>query len=523
VVDFTQYQAPGVYVEDTSRPLVTSAQQVGSLAVLIGPGRGYQQVTEVLLAYSTPASAVPFGHLGAFKDPVVGPPAIAEPVVRDAAGTLLVRGDDYQFSVSGTGATAQVFITRLADDVDQTNVAVASPGGVVDGGTFTVSYNYADSAYYTPLVYEEFDGIANVYGEPFVSTSSAVNSPISLAAKVAFENGAGRLMVLPTDPADGDYKDQLIAAYAKVVTDYRAGMIVPLFVHGYTTDDGGGDSTSDTNDATAVGALITDVLSHVNAATADGFGRIAFIGLDAAYDQTTGGFDTLAVNAASKRIVLVYPPKINLYNSTANETIEASGYYLAAALTGILAGQSVERGLTRSIVSSFVSLPSVIFQAMTKLFKDTLSGSGVTVVETDRLQRLSVRHGVTTDMSSIDTREISLVRIADTLYQSVQFGMDNSGLIGEPIDEEMPSRVKGSLVGILEQAIQDDVIVSWDGLQVRQQSLPGGDPTVIECKFSYKPAVPLNYITVQFQIDLQTGLLDFQDDTLGSGSEGATV
>jgi len=115
------------------------------------------------------------------------------------------------------------------------------------------------------------------------------------------------------------------------------------------------------------------------------------------------------------------------------------------------------------------------------------------------------------------------VRIADTLYQSVQYGMDNSGLIGEPIDEEMPSRVKGALVGILEQAIQDDVIISWDGLAVRQQSLPGGDPTVIEVKFSYKPAVPLNYITVQFQIDLQTGLLAFTDENLGSGSEGATV
>jgi hypothetical protein len=300
-------------------------------------------------------------------------------------------------------------------------------------------------------------------------------------------------------------------------------MIVPLFVHGYTTDDGAGDTTSDTNDATAVNALVQDVLSHCDDAAAQGFGRIAIVGLDPAYDETSGGVETIAVSAASKRVVIVYPTKVNLYNSVANQTIEVGGYYFAAGIAGILSGQAVERGVTRQILTSFVSLPSSVFQQMTLAFKNTLSSSGVTVVETDRLQRLSVRHGVTTDMSSLLTREISLVRIADTLYQTVQFGMDNSGLIGEPIDEEMPTRVKGALAGILEQAILDDVIISWDGLQVRQQALPGGDPTVIECKFSYKPAVPLNYITVQFQIDLQTGLLAFQDETLGSGSEGATV
>jgi hypothetical protein len=300
-------------------------------------------------------------------------------------------------------------------------------------------------------------------------------------------------------------------------------MIVPLLIDGYVSNDGSGDSTSDAADASSVGSLLDDVVAHCEEAAVDGFGRMAIVGLDAAYDESTGGVDTLAASDPTKRLVLAYPTKMNLYNSTANQTIEVGGYYLAAALAGILAGQTVQRGLTRTVVGSFVSIPSSTYWGMTKPFKDTLSASGVCVVETDRLNRLSVRHGVTTDMSSLLTREISLVRIADTLYQTVQFGMDNSGLIGEPIDFEMPSRVKGALAGILEQAILDEVIIGWDNLLVRQQTLPDGDPTVIEAKFSYQPAVPLNYITVQFQIDLQTGLLAFQDETLGSGSEGAAV
>jgi len=511
VADFTQYQPPGVYVEDTTRPLVSPASLPGSITVLVGPGRGYQTRTEAVALTDVVDGEVRLAQEGIFTTAVTGPPAIAAPVVTNQAGDVLVEGDDYEFTVTGTGATAVTDIARVTGSTE-----------IANGDVVVITYNFADSAYYTPLVYEEFDGIANVYGEPFTSVDASINSPLSLAAKIAFENGAGRLMIVPTNPADGTYQEQLVAAYAKVVTDYRAGMIVPLLVHGYTTDDGSGDTTSDINDGTAAQSYILDVLSHCNDAAAEGFGRIALVGLDAAYDEVIG-VDQLAIAADSKRIVLVYPTKVNLYNSTANQTIEVSGYYFAAALAGILAANTVDRGLTRQIVSSFVSLPSSVFQAMTKAFKDTLSSTGVTVIETDRLQRLSVRHGVTTDVDSLLTREISLVRIADSLFQAVQFGMDNSGLIGEPIDEEMPSRVKGALAGILEQAILDSVIIGWDNLLVRQQSLPSGDPTVIECKFSYQPAVPLNYITVQFQIDLQTGLLAFQDENLGSGSEGAEV
>jgi hypothetical protein len=65
--------------------------------------------------------------------------------------------------------------------------------------------------------------------------------------------------------------------------------------------------------------------------------------------------------------------------------------------------------------------------------------------------------------------------------------------------------VKSALTSILEQAKLAEVIVDYQDLKVRQQTLPGGDPTVMECKFSYSPAVPMNYITVQFQLNLTTG------------------
>jgi hypothetical protein len=108
-------------------------------------------------------------------------------------------------------------------------------------------------------------------------------------------------------------------------------------------------------------------------------------------------------------------------------------------------------------------------------------------------------------MTSLTTREVSLVRIADGLFELVQLGMEGAQLIGEPITADTVVQVKGALSSLLEQAKISELIVDYANLQVRQQIYPSGDPSIIDCKFSYQPAVPLNYITVQFSVDLQSG------------------
>ncbi len=57
------------------------------------------------------------------------------------------------------------------------------------------------------------------------------------------------------------------------------------------------------------------------------------------------------------------------------------------------------------------------------------------------------------------------------------------------------------------------MIIDYRNLAVRQQTLPQGDPTIIECKFQYQPPVPLNYITVAFSIDLTSGVVSASNET----------
>jgi hypothetical protein len=501
--DFTRYQPPGVYVQDVSQPIVTPSGLPDNLVVIVGPSAGYQSKVDTLALFSDGSSVL--SHAGVFQTAVVGPPSIDAPTVRTLDGDVLVLDSDYTF-VTVPSATidgdATTKIMRLPNDAMND-----SPSGVVDGDLVTITYRFAEGSYFNPTVFIDYDSVTAVYGAPLASdallapTDRQVTSPMALAVRIAFENGAGSVMCVATNPADGALRDQFKAAYAKLLTESSATIIVPLIVDGYVT----GSLTSDTHSGASMLNFITDLRTHCDAAYLDGFGRIGIVGGPATFDETAFPYEDVAVGAASKRIVSVYPTRFNMFNTNTSQTIEVSGFYAAAGLAAQLVLNTVETGLTRKVLRSFAGLPVSQSQKMSKAFKNNLSSQGVLVIEQDNSTRLVVRHGLTTDMSSITTKEISMVRVADTVLRDVQVGLENSGLIGDPIDEDMTASVKAAISGILEGLVTRNVIVDWTNLLVRQQPLPTGDPSVIDCKFNYAPAVPLNYITVEFALDLSTG------------------
>lgn len=492
--DFTRYLPPGVYVEDNSDPIVTSTGLPPSVVAIIGPALGYQTATETLQIHSSTGAVL--ANQGIFVTAVTGPPAIAAPVVRKLDGTLLSEGIDYTFTVdsSGTGGS-QGSVTTIQ--------RISNSPNVDDGDTVTIAYAYADTGYYQPQQHTDYDTVLSMYGLPMVTVAPAnpnasqVASPLSLAAKVAIENGAATVLTVATNPSDGDLRSQLQKAYAKIATNYSATLVCPVLPDDLVVSSG--------TVAAFVQQLAQDLKSHVENASNAGYARIGFFGTPRNYSETDLSQEALAGSINSRRVVLVYPHNLLMFNSATNQMAEVSGSYLAAAAVARLSALPTAQGLTKQAVSSFQGLPDVIRQTMTKAYKDLLSGSGVAVAEIDRLNRLSIRHGVSTDMSALNTREISMTRVADTLYALVQLGMEAADLIGQPIDAEMTSRVKAALTSILEQAKLSEVIVDYIDLKVRQQVPPSGDPSVIECKFAYRPAVPLNYIVVQFQLNLTTG------------------
>jgi hypothetical protein len=508
MVDFTRYEPPGIYVEDATTPVVAISGAAPSVVALVGPAQGYQNHVEtvsVLAASNANSGTTAFTTLAeqGIYSAVNHVNGINDMVVTLLDGTVLLQG-------SGAGTA---YDYRLAYDATSllTTIQLNAGGpGVGSNTSLTVvaSYAYTAPNYFDPLHATDFQTVEDTFGPALIGSAptvggSQVVSALSLAAKVAFENGATELVCVPLDPTAGDLSLHAQLTHAtkgalpKLLADDAVSIVVPILPGAPA-------------DVESYKALIEDVRAHCVAATADGNPRIAIAGLRAAVTLSAaangqGAAKYLAADLDSSRMVVAYPESLGLYNGANNTTATVDGIYLAAAYAGRFQALPFQKALTKESIRSFNGIPASIQRVMTKSNKNALSAAGVAVAEIDRQGNLSVRHGVATDMSSVLTREVSITRARDALSTLLASGLEASGLIGDAITVDTPVVVQSAVTGILENAKATGLIVDYSGLAVREQVAPQGDPTVIEVKFAYKPAFPLNYIVVSFSIDLSSG------------------
>ena len=497
---FSSYQPPGVYVQSVNTPLITPTGVPPQTLTLIGPAQGFRNAIQSFQIFASSAFQLTF--TGVFTTAVTGPPPIAAPVVTiTATGVVLTVGTDYNLTVtpdpSGNAALAVTTVNRVS----------TSPN-VTDATQVTINYNYADVTYYQPQVFTDFQSVSNAYGPSFVSTAptavgaTQILNPLTYAAQLAFTNGATILIAIALNPAAGNLEAQYLAAYAQVQNNWGATILVPVW-----SDDlnfPGGSSTT-----AFAQVLAADLNAACTTAAAAGYPRIGLFGLPRAYSESTTPVGSFAATVNSLRLVVVYPEIIQVFNGITGQIFTASGCYMAAALGGILSSLPVNTGLTGQTVQGF-NITQAEVQAETQAFMNSLAASGVTIVYQNWQGALQVRHGLTTNMSALNFREISMVRQNDTLLVAVQQGMSLTGLIGGPIIASTTAVVQAALTGILQQQLNNNVIQNFINVTVVQQQAPGGDPTIMACSFQYLPAIPLNYITVQFSINLSSGQVTTQ-------------
>lgn len=470
---FTTYQPPGVY---TTEERAVAPVQVGvapAVVAIVGPSVGYRTNTEaVVLDGSTDFRLTKLGI------------DIGSIVVIKADGTTAVVDDDYELT-QGDGVDGD------PDTTDDTMDIVRASGTTIgDGETVVVSYNYTDESYFEPLRVTSNTQVSDAYGAPLDRTSGAILSPLSLAAKFAFDNGAARVVLLATPgTATSVDKDDLSAGYAKLLSETDVTIVVPLPVGIGGTEVAPGD----------IPAVCTDLVAHITESVADGVRRIAVIGFETSVTREP---TTIAADANFSRIVLTHPNRLSYYNSFLQTTVEVSGYYHAAAWAGQLASLPVQYPMTRKQIRGFSGISGSVLATMNKTTKDAWSQGGVAVTEQNAQKGLVCRHGTSTDPTDIFSREISLTRAKDTMVTAIVSNLDGAGLIGSPIVEETAIQLRGQVIGSLETMTAQDVIVGYSGVTVQQVSL---DPSVMEVRFQYRPSYPLNYISIVFSIDTTTG------------------
>ena len=465
MVDFARYNPPGVYTQEIPGPQLGVSSAAAPRAVgIVGQGAGYLLDQETLTLAGT--TSVALRRAGVSTSSVV---------VTNVNGTETYEvTTDYTVSVTAPGGAG------TNDDI--MSITRVASGSIPDGATVSVGYRYTDVEYFQPKVLYTYAEVVERYGPGFISDSSGIearSSDVTLAAHYAILNGASRLVVVA---AESSSTEDFSKALDKLNDYPDVAIIVP---------------------AASAQIVGTFTAAHVIAASGNKSERRAILGFDGTSTPVPSSERiSTASSIKSDRVMVTSPDTVQIAGRN-GQPVAVPGWTLAAALAGRTVSQNVAIPLTRKTLYGFLDIPGRASEAE----KTQESQNGICVVEKTLQGAIRVRHGVTTDPTSVTSREWSITGQRDEQVWRIRESLDNDGLIGSIITDTTLINVKATAAAALESLVMENVIRDYQGLQVRQLV---NQPDVVEVRYEWRANAPLNYIIATFSLDLTSGTVAAQ-------------
>lgn len=486
------YRPPGVSVSEVVTPTISPLLAAPALICLVGRAQGYQTRTDQFLLTGTSATPLPGLPAGAKLDSVLSVKDALDPSKGAADGSGYTLTSDYTVSIAnGT-------VTRVSN------------GAITSETLINVTYRYVIDNYFEPTRLYDFGSVESRYGSALDPTGTAINSPLSYAASIAFENGASSIVcqplltrATPGDPssAAGSPNDSQAAALASwadtlfVLRDIEdINVIVPVI----------GQSMPNVGDATVLSVLqaVQDHCSYMAVSQQYIFG---IFGEDNSADTAVATQAILTAHAntlrgryggnLSEQLVLLNSASFERALPAFGRTINVGGQYAAAAFAGMLSSFPVSVASTRKVLSGFTR----VLDKRDAQQKNADADNGLLVVE-QKGGNVLIRHGVTLNNTGGAAKaEINVVRAKHRMIESVRDTIDRQ-IIGQIIaDGNAPNIVSATVSAVLEGLRQVRDIVDYGPVEARYVSM---QPTTIQVRFAYRPAFPLNYVNIEFSLDL---------------------
>lgn len=491
------YQAPGVSVIETVDPSISPLLATSSTLALVGMAEGKITKTDAITLTGEAAVTLPSVEASDVmtSESVIKVVDAITPSISEA-----LEGGKY-----ASGSTGYVF-SNTAHTVKR-----GASSAIPDGSTVYVTYTYTPAAYFEPVLLKSLSEVTNRFGALYKADGLTINSPLSYGAAVAFENGAQEIVFQPLFRNNSGTKTQPnatqaaeAAVWADNFTNLRditaINLLVPVI----------GQSAANVSDAVQV-AVIQAAQDHVKFMKAQQQLIELVAGEDSSASSSVGQKTTVRTHATSlaaryggetaEQTVLVNISKYFRSSPSSEGTqIPVGGQYMACAIAGMLASRKVSSSLTRKAISGFAA----IGERRDLADKNADAAAGLLVIE-NKGSAIQVRHGITINTTGgAAKREISVVRAKHAVIESLQDTIENQ-IIGQVIaDGDAPLIVRSTVIGVLEELRLGDEIAAYGDVQAATASL---DPTVIEVRFSYRPAFPVNYVSIVFSLDLTTGTL----------------
>lgn len=494
----TNYQNPGVYVTQASNPVYTSANNAALNICFIGNSTtvpsGY--FTDRYLYTGTISGTTNTVQSGTFSQTAIsgtvtvlygnGVPMTLGSGIATGGTVTACSGGDYALVYSGGYATGWVLSSGSAV--------------VISGGTrqwITAKYWYPTAVNNTIYTFADFNSVQSVFGSPFnfSGQTASVKSPVSLAAYLAFQNGAQVVSCVnisgTTNNTEQNYLNFITSTSGGLSVNPDIDVLVPLVP------------------VTTTGVLMAGLASYLDYQSTVGIYQRAFVGLSQEVTNATlvSTVNSLVSSGTSTRMTLVAPsklqvnPGLNSVTGLSNSTFNVDGYYLAAAVAGVFVGQDdVYVPITHKNIVGFTTIPNQI----SSNDSTTLQSLGCTVVRQKPDGTIYIRQGLTTNTSNWMTQEISINAIGDRLSQNIQNALESSFIIGSPLTQNTLSSMHSIILATLMAGVDTNLIQSFQNLSYQ---LDIANPTTVNVTFQYSPTLPLNYVQVTMSVNSQSGLI----------------
>lgn len=524
------YSPPGSSVTEVTTPSVTpllaSPADICIIGVAGPPGTGYAQLTTtdvVLLQDEVPVILPTISALNndaTLVSPVVSVTDVLNPSYGTPLGAGYVENTDFVMDY-GQGPP------------DGTNGTIAriSSGSIPNGTLVAVTYNYFPSDYWNAIRLYDIGSVESRFGPSYASTTNAqtgqiyytgIGSQLSFAARMAFANGASSVICQPlfarSTPGNPSTTQvaptQTSAANATTWSDTLytlrpytdLDIIVPII---------GQDGDYVSNQA--VVEVFGTIQSHQQYMNSQQQYIVGIFGEDGTASSSiyqsllgsnSGSVQSHAAqlqsnfgNALSSQNVLINNTKFQVISPGGyTNTFDVGGQYAAAAVAGALGGRAVSSSLTHSSLVGF----SGITDFRTPSDKNNDAAAGLMVIESYQ-NTVRVRHSITLDIvDGVARSELSVVRAKFLLMESIQQTLD-SQIIGRIIaDGNSPIVVQSAITGVLTLLQQGGSIVAYSPVTA---TITSTNPTTITATFSYRPGFAVNYVQVNFTLDLSSSLV----------------
>lgn len=387
---------------------------------------------------------------------------------------------DSPISVNIPGVTLAVSASDIVGRKEGDFVYVKTTAGTLIAGTppqdtiFYASYAYKKAeSEFAPKVFTDYDSIVAEYGNYDVTASGKVINSLALGAEIAFVNGVQPL-VLVQAKNDSDY--EIKVAIDKLQRDIagitNVNVIVPL---------------------TQSGVIAAHVMGHVDymSSTEVGKERMAYV---SAIDGETA--TASAANASSfnhERLIYVAPgaviKEIKDVDTGRVSQRRIPGCFAAIAVAALGLRNDPAEPLTNKFISGFAGLGELYNESE----KNLMAEKGVLVLEQSGFN-IKVRHGITTSVAEVNSAEITLVQIKDYVIEAARTNLGTL-YVGRKLMPTIVGDVQTTLTNILSQFISQEVIIGYEGVNVKRSP---DDPRAIDVSFEIEAVYPLNYINISF-------------------------